>query len=169
MLPSVSLGSYEIDEPSDTDKEERTLRPTRRTILGAGLAGTAAPLLTKVSHAASLAPALRSVKVTPPQSFAGNWASLTAGYSAPDWFRDAKFGIWAHWGAASVPAAGDDWYARDMYLQGHPSYDHHLKNYGHPADTGFMEIQNRWRAERWDPAELLDLYKRAGARYFMAI
>jgi len=145
------------------------LRPTRRTILGAGLAGTAAPLLTKVSHAASRALTLRPVKVTPPQSFAGNWASLTAGYSAPDWFCDAKFGIWAHWGAASVPAAGDDWYARDMYLQGHPSYEHHLKNYGHPADTGFMEIQNRWRAERWDPGALLDLYKRAGARYFMAI
>ncbi|RZL17834.1 MAG: alpha-L-fucosidase, partial [Sphingomonas sp.] len=70
-------------------------------------------MLNKVSHAASLALTLRPVKVTPPQSFAGNWASLTAGYSAPDWFRDAKFGIWAHWGAASVPAAGDDWYARD--------------------------------------------------------
>jgi alpha-L-fucosidase len=107
--------------------------------------------------------------MAPPRSFTGDWSSLVAGYSAPDWFRDAKFGIWAHWGAASVPAAGDDWYARDMYLQGHPSYEHHLKHYGHPADTGFMEIQNRWKAERWDPAGLLDLYKRAGARYFMAV
>ncbi len=56
-----------------------------------------------------------------------------------------KFGIWAHWGAASVPAAGDDWYARDMYLQGHPSYQHHLKHYGHPADRGFMKSKTRGR------------------------
>ncbi|WP_037535352.1 alpha-L-fucosidase [Sphingomonas sp. RIT328] len=113
--------------------------------------------------------ALRPMNVPAPRSFTGDWASLTSGYTAPDWFRDAKFGIWAHWGAASVPAAGDDWYGRDMYLQGHPSYQHHLKHYGHPADRGFMEIQNAWKAERWDPAELLDLYKRAGARYFMAL
>jgi alpha-L-fucosidase len=145
------------------------MRPTRRTILGTGLAGTAAALLPDRSGAAAPVSALRPVKVAPPRRFSGDWASLTTGYSAPDWFRDAKFGIWAHWGAASVPAAGDDWYARDMYLQGHPSYEHHLRTYGHPADTGFMEIQNRWRAERWDPAGLLDLYKRAGARYFMAI
>jgi alpha-L-fucosidase len=120
---------------------------------------------------ATLSPrsALRPVSVPAPRSFTGDWSSLTSGYTAPDWFRDAKFGIWAHWCAPSVPAAGDDWYARDMYLQGHPSYEHHLKHYGHPADRGFMEIQNAWKAERWDPAELLDLYKRAGARYFMAL
>lgn len=145
------------------------MQHTRRTIIGAGLAGAASPVLSKVSRASSISSSIRPVKVAPPQSFSADWQSLTAGYSAPDWFRDAKFGIWAHWGAASVPAAGDDWYARDMYLQGHPSYEHHLKNYGHPADSGFMEIQNRWRAEMWDPAELLDLYRRAGARYFMAI
>jgi alpha-L-fucosidase len=145
------------------------MQPTRRTILGAGLAGVGAAVLTGTTAATPQSPALRPVKVPPPRSFTGDWSSLVSGYSAPDWFRDAKFGIWAHWGAASVPAAGDDWYARHMYLQGHPSYEHHLKHYGHPSDTGFMDIQNRWRAERWDPAGLLDLYKRAGARYFMAV
>ena len=139
------------------------------------LAGSAALGLAQaapIAAAATPSPsrsALRAVKVAAPARFTADWGSLTAGYSAPDWFRDAKFGIWAHWAAPSVPGIGDDWYARNMYLQGHPTYDHHLKTYGHPADTGFMQIQNRWRAEHWDPAELLDLYKAAGARYFMAL
>lgn len=144
------------------------MQPTRRSFLGMSLAGLSASALGGEPAISPLS-ALRPVKVSPPQSFSGDWTSLVAGYTAPDWFRDAKFGIWAHWGAASVPAAGDDWYARHMYVQGHPSYEHHLKHYGHPADTGFMELQNRWKAERWDPAGLLDLYKRAGARYFMAV
>jgi alpha-L-fucosidase len=142
---------------------------TRRGAMGAALAATLFSGTAQAHPAPSQTSALRPVKVPPPGAFTADWSSFTTGYSAPDWFRDAKFGIWAHWGAASVPAAGDDWYARDMYLQGHPSYDHHMKTYGHPADTGFMEIQNLWKAERWDPARLLDLYKRAGARYFMAV
>lgn len=101
-------------------------------------------------------------------SFAPNWDSLKNGYKAPDWFRDAKFGIWAHWSAQCVPEAGD-WYARNMYIQGTPQYEHHLKTYGHPADKGFMEINNLWKAENWDPGQLLDLYKSAGARYFVAL
>jgi alpha-L-fucosidase len=143
---------------------------TRRGAIGAALATTLLSGSAQARHTTNTASSpLRPVKVPPPKAFTADWPSLTAGYSAPDWFRDAKFGVWAHWGAASVPAAGDDWYARDMYLQGHPSYDHHLKTYGHPADTGFMDIQNKWKAEHWDPAGLLDLYKRAGARYFMAV
>ena len=100
--------------------------------------------------------------------FEANWESLKAGYQAPDWYRDAKFGLWAHWGPQCVPEAGD-WYARNMYIQGHPQYEHHLANYGHPADVGFMEIVNQWRAENWNPDDLLSLYKRAGAKYFVAM
>lgn len=110
----------------------------------------------------------RALKVDPPTSFTPDWTSFTAGYSVPDWFRDAKFGIWAHWSAQCVPEAGD-WYAREMYIQGSRSNRHHLEHYGHPADVGFMEIQNQWKAERWEPARLLDLYVRAGAKYFMAL
>ena len=110
----------------------------------------------------------RALRVDPPVRFTPDWSSLTAGYSVPDWFRDAKFGIWAHWSAQCVPEAGD-WYAREMYIQGSRSYRHHLAHYGHPADIGFMEIQNQWKAENWDPARLLDLYVRAGAKYFMAL
>ncbi len=147
----------------------------RRTVLaGATALGLSPlPLAAEGAKTAAAPPspqaALRPVAVPAPRRFTADWASLAAGYTAPDWFRDAKFGIWAHWGAPSVPAAGDDWYARNMYLQGHPSYAHHREHYGHPADRGFMEIQQAWKAERWDPAELLDLYKHAGARYFMAL
>lgn len=97
-----------------------------------------------------------------------DWSRIREVFRHPDWFRDAKFGIWAHWSAQCVPEFGD-WYGRKMYQQGDPFYDHHLKTYGHPADTGFMEIENRWKAESWDPAALIDLYKRAGARYFVAL
>jgi alpha-L-fucosidase len=103
-----------------------------------------------------------------PGPFEPSWQSLKAGYTPPEWYRDAKFGLWAHWGAQCVPEAGD-WYARHMYVQGHPQYQHHAATYGHPADTGFMDIQNLWTAENWDPDDLLDLYQRAGARYFVTM
>jgi alpha-L-fucosidase len=97
-----------------------------------------------------------------------NWSSIIRDYETPRWFADAKFGIWAHWSAQCVPEYGD-WYGRLMYVQGNPFYEHHLKTYGHPADTGFMEIENRWKAAHWDPEALIALYKKAGAKYFMAL
>ena len=89
-------------------------------------------------------------------------------YRAPEWFRDAKFGIWAHWGPQAVPMVGD-WYARNMYIQGHPQYEHHLKNYGHPSEHGYKDIIPLWKAEKWDPDRLMALYKKAGARYFVSM
>jgi alpha-L-fucosidase len=103
-----------------------------------------------------------------PATFAPTWASLVDNYSVPDWFRDAKFGIWAHWSAQCVPEMGD-WYGRNMYLQGNWQYEHHLKTYGHPTKVGFMEMQNRWKAEAWQPEALMDLYVKAGAKYFVAL
>jgi alpha-L-fucosidase len=96
------------------------------------------------------------------------WQSLASAFRVPDWFRDAKFGIWAHWGPQCVPEAGD-WYGRLMYIQGQPAYDHHLRHYGHPSRTGFIDIIGRWKAEAWQPEHLLSLYRKAGARYFMAL
>lgn len=100
--------------------------------------------------------------------FAPTWESLGRDFTIPEWFRDAKFGIWAHWGPQCVPMAGD-WYARRMYLQGDWKYDHHLKKYGHPTKHGYIDLLDQWTAERWDPEALLDLYQRAGAKYFMAL
>jgi alpha-L-fucosidase len=73
-----------------------------------------------------------------------------------------------HWSAQCVPEQGD-WYGRIMYMQGSPQYEYHLKTYGHPSKFGFMEIDNLWKAERWEPEKLMALYKRAGAKYFFAL
>jgi alpha-L-fucosidase len=88
-------------------------------------------------------------------------------YQYPDWFRDAKLGIWAHWGPQSVPMEGD-WYARRMYLQGDGDYKDHLARYGPDSKTGYKDIIPLWKAEKWDPDGLMALYKKAGARYLVA-
>lgn len=93
--------------------------------------------------------------------------SLT-NYHCPEWFRDAKFGIWAHWGPQSVPMDGD-WYARQMYIQGHAQYKDHLEHYGHPSTNGYKDIIPLWKAEKWDPDRLMALYKKAGAKYFVSM
>ena len=129
----------------------------RSLIKTAALGLVAAPSLARARGAAATA-----------SSFSANWNSLIGGYETPDWFRDAKFGIWAHWSAQCVREQGD-WYARRMYLQGDSSYQHHLTNYGHPADVGFLEMYPRWKAEKFDPDALLDLYVAAGAKYFVAL
>jgi hypothetical protein len=74
--------------------------------------------------------------------FQPNWQSLQQ-YQTPDWFRDAKFGIWAHWGPQCEPERGD-WYAREMYSQGNFKYNEHLKLYGHPSTNGFTAQDARF-------------------------
>ena len=87
-------------------------------------------------------------------------------HECPSWFRNAKFGIWSHWGPQSVPMYGD-WYARHMYVQGHPQYLYHVRHYGHPSEFGYKDICALWKAERFDPDGLMSLYRKAGARYFV--
>jgi alpha-L-fucosidase len=99
--------------------------------------------------------------------FDANWDSLH-NYEVPEWYRDAKLGIWAHWSPQCVPEMGD-WYARNMYIQGHLHYQHHLDHYGHPTRFGYKDICNLWKAENWDPESLIERYKRAGAKYFTAL
>jgi alpha-L-fucosidase len=89
-------------------------------------------------------------------------------FKAPEWFRDAKFGIWAHWGPQSAPEYGD-WYARNMYIEGHKQYQYHLKKYGHPSKFGFKDVIPTWKAEKFDPEALMALYKKAGAKYFVSM
>jgi len=99
--------------------------------------------------------------------FEPTWPSLTK-YETPEWFRNAKFGIWAHWGPQCEPEHGD-WYARGMYEEGSDHYKYHVAKYGHPSKFGFKDIIRRWKAERWNPDELVGLYKKAGAKYFVAL
>ena len=103
----------------------------------------------------------------PDGPFLPYWESLKA-YRCPSWFRDAKFGIWAHWSPQCVPEQGD-WYARNMYLQGSRQYEYHVQHYGHPSKFGYKDICPLWKAERWDPDALVKLYKRAGAEYLVAL
>ena len=89
-------------------------------------------------------------------------------YRVPDWFRDAKFGIWAHWGPQSAAEYGD-WYAHRMYFQGERQYNYHVKTYGHPSKFGFKDIIATWKADKFDPDHLMQLYKKAGAKYFCSM
>src|SRR6266545_4897664 len=118
------------------------------------------------------APAARSraagtVPSIAPGPFLGTRESLK-NYRVPEWFRDAKFGIWAHWGPQSAPEYGD-WYARNMYIQGHKQYNYHVQKYGHPSKFGFKDVIPTWKAERFDPEYLMGLYKKAGAKYFVSM
>jgi alpha-L-fucosidase len=99
--------------------------------------------------------------------FKADWNSLT-NYQTPEWFRDAKFGIWAHWGPQCEPEHGD-WYARSMYEHGSGDYKSHLAEYGHPSTNGFKEVIHQWKAANFNPDQLLAFYKKNGAKYFMAL
>jgi alpha-L-fucosidase len=89
-------------------------------------------------------------------------------YACPKWFHDAKFGIWAHWGPQSNVGAGD-WYARNMYMEGSRQYKFHLEHYGHPSKVGYKDVIPTWKAERFEPKELMRLYRQAGAKYFFSM
>lgn len=89
-------------------------------------------------------------------------------YRCPDWFRDAKFGIWSHWGPQSIPGIAND-YAANLYHQGSKLYDYHLAHYGHPSEKGYKDVIRSWRAEKFDPDALMQRYKAAGARYFVSL
>ena len=99
--------------------------------------------------------------------FAPTWESLSR-YEVPDWFRDAKFGMWAHWGPQCVEGSGD-WMARGMYQEGSKQYKYHVENFGHPSEFGFKDILPLFKAERWNPDSIVGLYKELGAKYFFAL
>jgi alpha-L-fucosidase len=120
------------------------------------------------------APALRLARAAgqdapeiPAGPFKGTRESLKD-YRVPDWFRDAKFGIWAHWGPESSPEYGD-WYARNMYIPGHRQYKYHIEHYGHPTKFGYKDVIPTWKAEKFDAEYLVGLYKKAGAKYFVSM
>ncbi len=99
--------------------------------------------------------------------FSPDWISLSK-YKVPEWYKDAKFGIWAHWGPQCEPERGD-WYARGMYEEGSDQYKYHIEKYGHPSVFGFKDVIEKWKADKWDPDYLVGLYKKAGAEYFVAL
>jgi alpha-L-fucosidase len=100
--------------------------------------------------------------------YSPDWKALSRIYTVPEWWRDAKFGTWAHWDPQSMPDQGD-WYSRGLYQEGHPQYNFHVKHFGHPSEYGYKDICHNWVIDRWNPNELMDLSVEMGAHYFMAM
>jgi alpha-L-fucosidase len=102
--------------------------------------------------------------------FTPDWKSLNQ-YQTPEWFREAKFGIWNHFTVEVVPELGD-WYLAHMYkFEGKPTRenDEFIKRYGHPSEKGFIDLLDLWKCEAWDPPKLMKLYVGAGAKYFVEL
>ncbi len=104
----------------------------------------------------------------PPKRFEPTWQSLQQ-YSVPQWFMDGKLGIFIHWGVYSVPAFGNEWYARNMYQPGTPEYQHHRETYGDQTQFGYKDFIPLFTAEKFDADAWIDLFKQAGATYVVPV
>ena len=100
--------------------------------------------------------------------FHADWGSLAA-YRSPEWFSDAKFGIFIHWGVYSVPAFANEWYSRNMYVKGSPAYEYHRAVYGPQSKFGYKDFVPLFTAAKFDPSAWVDLFARAGARYVVPV
>jgi alpha-L-fucosidase len=100
--------------------------------------------------------------------FRPDWESLTK-YEIPEWYQDAKFGIFIHWGVYSVPAFGDEWYPRNMYRQGSEEYKHHLVTYGPQDKFGYKDFIPLFKAEHFDAVAWARLFERSGAKYVVPV
>jgi alpha-L-fucosidase len=147
-----------------TPHSRRHFLKTSALVTGAGL--TAAPWFSR-ALAAGASPGTTTYAIAP-GPFQPTWESLEQQYQLPDWYRNAKFGIWMHWGPQCQPGDGD-WYAKYMYDQERPQYQFHLKKYGHPSKFGFKDVIHEWRAEKWDPTALVERFKGAGAKFLVSM
>lgn len=95
-----------------------------------------------------------------------NWESLSK-YGVAKWYRDAKFGIFIHWGVYSVPAYFSEWYPRLMYYKGNPVYWHHKKKYG--KDFNYRDFIPMFKAEKFDAENWISLVKKSGAKFVMPV
>ena len=100
--------------------------------------------------------------------YRADWQSLQ-NYQVPDWYKDAKFGVFIHWGIYSVPAFGNEWYPRNMYRSGSDENKHHLSAYGPLTKFGYKDFIPMFRAEHFDPAAWAHLFKEAGAKYVVPV
>ena len=107
-------------------------------------------------------------KVDQQGPFRPDWESLQK-YEVPEWYKDAKFGIFIHWGVYSVPAFGNEWYPRNMYVPGSPEYQHHIATYGTQDKFGYKDFVPMFKAEHFDAAAWADLFKKAGAKYVVPV
>lgn len=101
----------------------------------------------------------------PSGPYKANWQSLAKHTAVPEWFRDAKFGIYFHWGVYSVPAYDGEWYPRNMYIKGHRAYEHHVNTYGSLLEFEYADFVPMFKAENFDAEEWAELFKKAGAQF----
>lgn len=123
------------------------------------------PQLSEEETASRLAEIDRVAEAGP---FKPTWESLK-NYETPAWYADAKFGLFIHWGAYSVPAFGSEWYPRNMYRKGSPEYEHHLKTYGLHTKVGYKDLIAQFKAEKFDPAAWAELFHEAGVQYVVPV
>ncbi|HHX11453.1 MAG TPA: alpha-L-fucosidase, partial [Clostridiales bacterium] len=100
--------------------------------------------------------------------FKDNWDSLSQ-FRIPRWYKEMKFGIFIHWGIYSVPAFANEWYSRNMYIQGTSEFEHHVKTYGPHKEFGYKDYIPMFTADKFNPQEWADLFKEAGAKYVIPV
>jgi alpha-L-fucosidase len=140
--------------------------PNRRKTIGMLSCASAALAATNGAALADTQADGAMIDVTP-GPFVATRESLKS-YVLPEWFGDAKFGIWSHWGPQSAVGDGD-WYARRMYMEGEAQYDYHRNRFGPQSKVGYKDLIPLFTADRWDPEHLMDLYAKAGAKYFFSM
>lgn len=104
----------------------------------------------------------------PEGPFKSSWESLEH-HVVPEWYEDAKFGIFIHWGVYSVPAFQNEWYPRNMYLKDQPAFKHHLEQYGPQRQYGYKDFIPKFRADKWDPIGWAELFRKSGAKYVVLV
>ncbi|MBT5872780.1 MAG: alpha-L-fucosidase [Candidatus Latescibacteria bacterium] len=111
---------------------------------------------------------MTSPTLVPDGPFQPDWSSLSA-YQVPSWYKDGKFGIFIHWGVYSVPAFENEWYPLSMYQKDSEAYKHHIATYGPHTDFGYKDFIPLFKAEKYDPDQWADLFRKAGARFVVPV
>lgn len=110
----------------------------------------------------------RIEKVIENGRYKADWNSLSE-HETPKWFRERKFGIFIHWGIYSVPGFANEWYSRNMYVQGSKEFEHHVNTYGKHTEFGYKDFIPMFKAEKFDANAWMDLFKKAGAKYVIPV
>ncbi len=111
---------------------------------------------------------LPALQLQAQERFQPTWESLKH-YQTPDWFRDAKFGIFIHLGVYAVPAFGSEWYPREMYFPDSKEYQHHVDTYGGVAKFGYKDFIPLFKAEKFNAEQWVEVFQKAGAKYVVPV
>src|SRR6202171_1766064 len=156
LLPSAMYSQVPASTTAPTASEDPAVIDQAWQKASATYDAPRATILKEVDHAGHQGP------------FRPDWESLQK-YEVPEWYKDAKFGLFIHWGVYSVPAFGSEWYPRDMYREGSEEYKHHIATYGPQDKFGYKDFVPMFKAEHFDPAAWARLFREAGAKYVVPV